>query len=33
VQLLNDPVPELARMLGGGTSALQHARSLLVSTK
>ena len=25
VQLLSDPVPELARMLGGGPSALQHA--------
>ncbi|MBE6357369.1 MAG: DNA repair protein RecN [Lentisphaerae bacterium] len=29
VQLLADPVPELARMLGGGASALQHAASLL----
>jgi DNA repair ATPase RecN len=25
---LDDPVPELARMLGGGSSALDHAAAL-----
>lgn len=28
VQVLEDPVPELARMLGNGPAALEHARSL-----
>jgi len=29
VRQLEDPVPELARMLGGGDSALRHAKDLL----
>jgi DNA repair ATPase RecN len=28
VEKLSDPVPELARMLGGGESALRHAADL-----
>ena len=33
VRELSDPVPELARMLGGGDSALRHAGDLLHSLK
>ena len=33
VQKLDDPAPELARMLGGGDSALRHARELLDSLR